>query len=181
MEVEIAEVVAPGSQDGAADAPAHGSLKRGLILHKLLEEILSGELAETAAAISARGAALATQLSVPTDRTPDPGEVAQAVLRGLGLPEIVVVRDRLQAELPVALRRMQGDVESFTFGIADAVAVEADGAVSLVVDWKSDVNPSPATILSYRQQVEAYLQATGTPAGYVVFLTSGKVESVLRS
>ena len=70
------------------------------------------------------------------------------------------------------------DAELVTLGVADAVVREADGTLGLVVDWKSDVDPAPATLTQYRAQVGAYLAATGAPEGMIVFLTDGRIERV---
>ncbi len=68
---------------------------------------------------------------------------------------------------------------TLTAGIADAVAIDEMGRIEAVVDWKSDVNPVPAQIDIYRNQVRDYLTATGARLGLIVFLTSGRIERVL--
>ena len=47
--------------------------------------------------------------------------------------------------------------EEATAGIVDAIAFDAEGAPLVVIDWKSDVDPSPETLEHYRAQVRAYL------------------------
>jgi hypothetical protein len=47
-----------------------------------------------------------------------------------------------------------------------------------VLDWKSDVNPSPQAAAHYKSQVRSYRHMTGTPKGYVVFVTTGAVHEV---
>ncbi len=117
------------------------------MLHKLLEEVLTGELPEDAAALQARAAELATQLDdTPGADTLDAAEAARTVLQGLALPEIHAVRDRLVPECTVAASKTTPDAERVTLGVADAVVEEADGTLSLVVDWKSDVDPAPETV-----------------------------------
>ncbi len=135
--------------DDPADLPPppRGSLARGLVLHKLLEEVLTGELPEDAAALQARAAELATQLDdTPGADTLDAAEAARTALQGLALPEIHAVRDRLVPECTVAASKTTPDAERVTLGVADAVVEEADGTLSLVVDWKSDVDPAPETV-----------------------------------
>jgi hypothetical protein len=63
-------------------------------------------------------------------------------------------------------------------GIADALALDEDNNVDVVVDWKSDVDPATAVIDLYREQVRDYLAATGGKEGLLVFVTSGRVERV---
>ncbi len=59
-----------------------------------------------------------------------------------------------------------------------ALALNPDGTVDVVIDWKSDVNPDKAQIDLYRSQVQDYLAATGAREGLLVFVSSGKVERV---
>ncbi|MCG2937650.1 hypothetical protein, partial [Escherichia coli] len=68
--------------------------------------------------------------------------------------------------------------ESATVGIADAVGFSPDGKPQVVVDWKSDVNPTPETIDPYRSQVGQYLTTTGAARGLIVMATSGRVVEV---
>lgn len=160
--------------------PVRGSRDRGLILHKLLEEVLTRELADTDEALAERGAALAVQLGLEDETRPDPAEMARTVLRGLSLPEIAAVRTKLRPEWGVAASRSDGGVELIVSGVADAIAAEADGSVSVVVDWKSDIAPDETTVANYRAQLGKYLDATGAPEGLLVFLTPGVVSSVSK-
>ncbi len=156
-----------------------GSLARGLVLHKLLEEVLTGETAEDEPALAARAGALAAEL------VRAPGGVRTG--RGRGgtcraarprLPEIAALRDRLVPEYWVAASTAQGEDERVILGVADAVALRPDGHPETVVDWKSDVVPDARTIAGYRAQLRAYLDATGAETGLLVFLTAGHVERV---
>jgi exodeoxyribonuclease-5 len=63
-------------------------------------------------------------------------------------------------------------------GIADALALDGDKNVDVVVDWKSDVEPTTAVVDLYREQVRDYLAATDGKEGLLVFVTSGRVERV---
>ena len=159
-----------------------GSLARGLILHKLLEEVLTGELAEDEAALTSRAGALTLELAdVPGAATVSSLEMAQSVLRGLALPDVQAVRHQLVAECSVAASATKDGVEDITLGIADGVVMNADGGINLVIDWKSDVDPSPATVVHYRAQVASYLRACGATRGLIVFLTNGRTEWILPS
>jgi exodeoxyribonuclease-5 len=60
-------------------------------------------------------------------------------------------------------------------GIADAVAYQPTGAIDLVIDWKTDVSPTPQQIDLYREQMRDYLVATGAPDGLLVFVTTGQL------
>jgi exodeoxyribonuclease-5 len=106
--------------------------------------------------------------------------MARAVRRGLERVEIAAIRAKLKAEWPIASTALAGGEELVVLGVADAVAVEADGSASCVVDWKSDVAPEDATIAGYKAQVGKYLEASGAADGLLVFLTSGDVHRVKR-
>ena len=69
--------------DGIMDAlpRPRGSQARGLMLHKLLEEVLTGEVMENQAALAGRAKVLAGQLDAPGIGTVDSTEVAGTVLR----------------------------------------------------------------------------------------------------
>ena len=173
----------PPLEDDSADAtpPPRGSLARGLVLHKLIEEVLTGEVAEDVGTLEARATELAWQL----DDTPgaagfDAVEAARTVLRGFSLPEIRAVRGRLVPECTVSTSVTTPEAEMITLGVADAVVREADGTVGLVVDWKSDVDPASAMVARYRGQVGAYLSASGAPEGLIVFLTPCVTEKVVK-
>jgi hypothetical protein len=66
----------------------------------------------------------------------------------------------------------------YTGGVADAVACDANGAIDLVIDWKTDINPSARQIDLYREQIRDYLDATRAPEGLLVFVTTGQVIAV---
>jgi exodeoxyribonuclease-5 len=91
------------------------------------------------------------------------------------LPEIAAIRARLLPELPVYGVGEEDGVELATFGIVDALCIGEDGKPELVIDWKSDVAPSPAVSDHYRSQVRRYLEVTGIPRGLIVFVTSGSI------
>jgi ATP-dependent exoDNAse (exonuclease V) beta subunit len=169
-------IILTGPEDALEALPTpRGGLRRGLVLHKLLEEVLTGECADEEGALLARATALAADLAADELEC---RELAAAVQRGLARPEIRAVRHKLLPEWTVLSSAHLDEMEHVTSGIADALAVEPDGTVSLVVDWKSDVAPALATVAQYRAQLRAYLEATGATEGLLVFLTTGTVVSV---
>ena len=101
----------------------------------------------------ARSAELSDQLGLVDERRPEPREFAQAVARGLGRPEVAAIRAKLRPEWTVAFSAIADGVDVATLGVADAVAVEAGGSVSTVVDWKSDEDPSERAMAEYRSQI----------------------------
>ena len=151
---------------------------RGLVLHKLVEEVITGELIEAPADLSRRAVELLAQLTDCRGMgpLPDPDEMTRVVLETFALPEVAEVRPRLVAECSVRAG-LYGTVPRFVDGRADAVAVGADG-IEAVYDWKSDVDPSPKDLEAHRGQMRVYLAATGAPRGAVVYMTLGLVNRV---
>ena len=110
-----------------------------------------------------------------------PAELAGCVVRTLSLPEVAALRPGLVPELPVYGSTEGDGHEEASAGIVDAIVFAADGAPQVVIDWKSDVDPSPETLDHYRAQVRAYLDMTGAERGMVVCVTSGTIHSVVPS
>lgn len=153
-----------------------------VILHKLLEEVLTGETDAGEVALADRARALILEIGKPVMDDPvqglSPGELAGCVVRTLNLPEIAELRPSLVPELAVYAAVEVEGVEQATVGIADATSFGSDGKPAVVIDWKSDVQPTAATIEHYRAQVRAYLDITGIERGLVVLVTSGQVITV---
>ena len=174
-------------QPSRAEVPAviQGGRERGLILHKLLEEVLTGETGETATALTARARALVVAIGKPVVDDPAKGltpvELAECVTRTLALPDIVRLRPTLAPEFTVYASLFADNLEQATTGITDATSFGEDGMPQVVIDWKSDVQPSPETIEHYRAQVRNYLDMTGTKHGLIVLVTSGLVLQVSPS
>ena len=162
-----------------------GGRERGLVLHKLIEEVLTGETSEAQDGLQARAAELLAEMGVADDADAAKGcnsaELATSVLRGMQLPEIVALRPLLRPEVPIYGSKVDGSHFEMTSGIADALALGPDGTIDVVVDWKSDVNPEATIVELYRAQVRDYLAVTGAPKGFIIFLTSGRVEKVAAS
>lgn len=179
---------------GSADAPApdaeapasvQGGRERGLILHKLMEEILTGECDEAGEALTARTTDLIRALGEEPSSDPanglSPEELAGCVTRTLALPEVADLRPSLLAEFPVYALQQEDAELIATSGIADALTVDPEGRPAVVIDWKSDVNPAQETLDHYRAQVHVYLDMTGAERGLIVLMTSGTVMTVPSS
>lgn len=162
-----------------------GGLARGLVIHKLFEEILNGETTEEADALSKRAAELIRQLGKDVAVDPASGlvptEIAACVRKALKLPEIIELLPTLVPELPVFASTMVDGTEMATAGVADAVSYDGNGKAKVVVDWKSDVEPASNAIERYSSQVRDYLDTTGAERGLIVFVTTGKVVTVSKS
>ncbi|MCY3776316.1 MAG: UvrD-helicase domain-containing protein [Candidatus Aminicenantes bacterium] len=170
--------------DVAQETPVQGGWTRGLILHKLIEEILTGEIQSDEAAVRARAEELIGQLGLDDEEDaaagPSSTEMAATVMRTLQLPEVVALRPRLVPEFPVYASAVEGSAVSLTSGIADAVAIDGEGRIDVVVDWKSDVEPGRKQAAMYRRQVREYLPSTTARTGLIVFMSSGRVDRIVR-
>jgi exodeoxyribonuclease-5 len=163
-------------------ARVQGGRERGLILHKLMEEVLTGETSETEVALAERAADLVRALGRSPVADPATGlsahELSACVTRTLALPDIVALRPGLLAEFSVHATQATDNVETVTAGIADALTLTAEGRPAVVVDWKSDVGPAPGTLDHYCAQVRAYLDMTGAERGLIVLMTTGMVITI---
>ena len=166
------------AEDAPLDAPVliQGSRLRGVILHKLMEELATGELVAKVEEMRERAHLLCEQLA--TDATaagkPDPGEMADTALRTFTLPELQPFTQRFVPEVPLYGGTTAGADELIS-GRADAVALSDDGDL-VVFDWKSDVAPSGRNRLAYREQLGQYLHVLGAQRGAIVYMTSGRVD-----
>jgi exodeoxyribonuclease-5 len=159
-----------------------GSTKRGLIIHKLLEEVLTGETLENLDNLTSRAHELIISLNETHHDVAAEGisadEIASSCSLALNLPEIQELRlGNLRPEISIYASDLKGSLEQITSGFADAIAYK-DGSPDVVIDWKSDVSPSANIIESYKGQIKAYLSAVGAKKGLLVFVTSGKTINV---
>lgn len=82
-------IVADIADAPEAAIPIGAGRVRGLVLHKLLEEILTGELPEDAPALTKRAKALTSELVAEIGPgAPKPAELAATVLHTLRNPEV---------------------------------------------------------------------------------------------
>ena len=159
-----------------------GGRERGLVIHKLLEEVLTGETKESSDTLETRARTLLSEIGVAeadrVEKGPHAPELAASVRRALAIPEVVVLRPRLLPEMTIFSAGPAAQETIYIGGIADALALDEGGLVDVVVDWKSDIDPAIAVVELYREQVRDYLAATGSKEGLLVFVTSGRVERV---
>ena len=101
----ISEQLPPTSDNAAVAGTIRGSRERGLVVHKLLEEVLTGETVDHVDALKNRARDLLAQLGISEADRPDDGphapELAAATLRALAIPEIAKCRSRLVPEMTV--------------------------------------------------------------------------------
>ncbi len=149
-----------------------GGIVRGVVLHKLMEELLAGELGEDA--VERRATTLIEQLSQEAASL-EPAELAATALRTLALPPVAERRERLLPELNVYASQEDGAV--LVSGRADAISY-ADGKPEIVFDWKSDVAPTDSDRATYGWQVRSYATSVGAARGAVVYMTLGQIQWV---
>jgi ATP-dependent exoDNAse (exonuclease V) beta subunit len=175
-----AAVALDTSEIPEAETPVGPGRARGLVLHKLMEEILTGEVANAVQLLTARAASLLLQLATDTAGTgelPSKDEIATTAWKTMRLPEIVALRPELAPEFPVYAMLGDAAVQTALAGRADAIAVR-DGQVSVVVDWKSDVAPTAEDVQTHAGQIRHYMAALGAARGALVYMTSGTVQWV---
>lgn len=178
-DADRAEILLPADGPGGAFdyvEPIGAGRIRGLILHKLMEELLTGELSPhgdvTARAERLRDELLAIEpMEGPV---PVPGELATTALQTYRLPHVQDLLPFLVPELSVWGETDQG----LLAGRIDAIAVH-DGMVLEVLDWKSDRDTALHRV-AHAKQLRRYLEATSAPRGAIVYMTTGEVISISR-
>jgi hypothetical protein len=176
MPVEQA-VAADGGEAPEREVPVGAGRVRGLVLHKLMEEVLTGELAEDLSAFIRRAGELLIELPIDSSDEaafPAAEEIGSTAWKTLHLAEIAALRPGIIPELP--LYAMLGDEvgETALAGRADAIAFN-EGQASVVLDWKGDAAPTSQDTRIHASQLRDYMIAIGAPRGAVVYMTSGLV------
>jgi ATP-dependent exoDNAse (exonuclease V) beta subunit len=188
---ELDQVDVPEAKIKSGDIPETGAMEpaavlgsstRGTILHKLMEEVLTGEASDARTDLETRAAELIRQMGLEPAADPKIGinaaELAATVLRTLALPGAVTLRSRLAPELPLFGSQIDEGSEVLLSGQVDAIAFDDAGAIDAVVDWKSDVDPDASSIVHYRQQIADYRKQTSAKRALLVFMTTGHVLEV---
>jgi exodeoxyribonuclease-5 len=189
LQTPIPDLIGPGDDGNSmmTERPiaVQGGRERGLVIHKMLEEVLTGETEDHCAALIERAGTLIQTLGLPVAVDPAKGlsdtEIAGCVERTLRLRQIAALRPTLLPEFPVYTSAFIDGEEQATAGVTDATSFARDGKPTVVIDWKSDVDVDPETLEHYRTQVRNYLRTTGADLGLIVFVTSGTVVSIHAS
>ena len=150
-------------------------LIRGQVIHRLIEEILTGETSLDQA--TERAEILLTQIQPHPEIEPqdsiDPVEIGLRVERVLKLPQIRPIIDSLVPECPVYNFVSENGASSVVVGIADAISFSPDGTPQLIIDWKSGQVDA-----HHEEQIAAYMRATSVDHGLLVYVDSAKVKEV---
>ena len=126
----------------------------------------------------ARARELFTELvlgSIMVSPLPDADEIAATAWRTLQLPEIAAHARPARpgmADLHFECRSRQSPTA--LAGRIDAIAYDNERP-EIVVDWKSDIDPSERDMRERTGQMEEYLRATGAPRGALVYMTRAGV------
>jgi ATP-dependent exoDNAse (exonuclease V) beta subunit len=161
------------------EAPIGAGRLRGLVLHKLLEEILTDEVGDDERSLAVRAAKLTEELAVEEEEgvvLADTTEMARCVRQALHLKDIAELRPRLVPEWPIYGLMGSRGTQAIA-GRVDAVAID-EGRADIVIDWKSDIAPTETTIAKHRAQLSQYLAVTDTERGALVYLTTGQIRWV---
>ena len=136
---------------------------RGIILHKIMEEFVTGELKADADAVRGRAQRLVQELAGSAAAPGlDLAELAETALRTWPLPEVTEHKAGLIAEVPI-YGRLDGEDESLVAGRADAIGYRS-GKPHIVFDWKSDVAPDALPGLAMRVRLRNTLTFSGLNA-----------------
>lgn len=164
-----------GETAATVDRPIGAGPLRGSILHRLLEEVIIGDLSTSEPVLVDRAGRLVAQLASlsPEDHVepPEAAELARVVANALAIPDVARVVPYLMPEVAVWNDDGGGNLLA---GRSDALIV-VDGEVIGVVDWKSDFATRQADKDRYASQISDYVRATGALAGMIVFVTTGEV------
>jgi ATP-dependent exoDNAse (exonuclease V) beta subunit len=156
--------------------PVGGGRLRGVVLHKLMEEFLTGELDDgNVSQVVDRAATLLRELTGLEGETspllPDPSEMAGTAARTLKFGEVALLRSHLVPEIPIWSASSWGTLSA---GRADAVAIK-ENVLLAVLDWKSDVSPNQEDRSEHITQLNDYLTLTGAPKGAIIYMSLGEV------
>jgi CRISPR-associated exonuclease Cas4 len=173
--VSVDEPLEAGEPAPLTPVIAAGQL-RGVVLHKLMEELLTGQVADDLATLSDRAKVLVEQVAIPGDALPEAVEMAQVAIDSFRHESLKPYIVNLVPEFP--LYGTLSDTELIA-ARADAVAIES-GRATFVVDWKSDVEPSPSQRVAYEDQLLHYLDLLDVESGAVVYMTKRQVQFIHR-
>lgn len=168
-----------GSDDGDLGnkaAIAGAGAARGIVLHKLMEELLTGLLQAELTDLHVRATTLVQEAIVEGTIAPDPAELAATALRTVSHRELKPYIGKLVPEIPIFGARSDTVLVSAR---ADAVAFEQDVPIA-AFDWKSDVAPTADAHEGYASQLLEYLELINIDRGAIIYMTSGEVRWVRR-
>ena len=149
-----------------------GGAVRGVVLHKLMEEFITGELGSDARAVGERVRQLCRDLAINLSVD----EIAATALRTWSLPELSEHRQGLVAEVPI-YGVLDGNGDRLVSGRADAVSYRS-AKPRIVFDWKSDVVPEPKARTAYTSQIAQYVKVLGAERGGIVYMSLGQIQWV---
>lgn len=156
-----------------------GSATRGSILHKLMEEVLTGETPDTPIELERRSIELLSQLGLePCQDLSEgisPTELASTVSKTLNLPEVAALLGSLAPEQTVLGCECSGTTETLVSGVIDATSRDEEGRISVIVDWKSDVALNQSRLAAYGDQLRQYRNQTGAARVLLVLMTAERV------
>lgn len=159
-----------------------GGRHRGDVVHKLIEEVITGETVLAAEALLERAEIVCRQYvereQDGSEIVLDSEEIAGTVAKVFSMPEVKKLHGKLYAELSMGDSTTAADGERVRFGRADCGWTDDQGFVEGVIDWKSDVAPSKSARAAYCEQLKAYMDMSGASRGMVVYVTTGEIDTI---
>jgi ATP-dependent exoDNAse (exonuclease V) beta subunit len=145
---------------------------RGIVLHKLMEELIIGSASVDLASLAGRAKQLVNQLSLGQSSKPDETELARTAIRTFQDRRLDAYRAHLVPEFPLYGTRTDSELTSAR---ADALAL-CDGLPTAVFDWKSDINPDGRLRDVHRSQLLEYLALCKAPIGAIIYMSRNPIE-----
>jgi ATP-dependent exoDNAse (exonuclease V) beta subunit len=166
------QVAEAGEDDAVTTEPSEVTIgagtRRGIILHRLMEELILGQVLPELDALIGRAAALTIEAPDDGAAMPLAEQLAATALRVFSHDALASFRGQLMAEVSLYGARSATELVSAR---ADAVAID-DGRAVAAFDWKSNINPTDAQRREHKAQLAQYLQLIHAPRGAVVYMTT---------
>ena len=179
--IELIQEITP---EMLAKEPIQSGKQRENLLHKLMEEILTGEAKNDRKTLRTRAAKLIAQLGLEDKEFPSSGtssvEIAATIARTLDIPQIASLLPKLTPEFQIYSCEKQDKQVKLTTGIADAVVLDSTGRINTVIDWNADDDPDEKQVERYRQHIRDYLRAANAQKGLIVFLKTSRIETIIN-
>lgn len=160
-----------GDDEAATVAIVGIGARRGIVLHRLMEELIVGLIPPSLHALTTGAETLLEHTPDGSGEVLDAAELASTALRTFDDERLKHHRGKLLAE--VSLFGARSELSLFS-ARADAIALDEGGVPIVAFDWKSDVAPSEQTRRVHKGQLAQYLQLINAPRGAIVYMSRGE-------
>lgn len=157
-----------------------GSKERGIIIHKIMEELLNNELLLDN--IENRSKILTEQLKTEKNKeniaTIIHEEIKDTIIRTINIPLIKKNWNTLVPEFPVFENKKYNDnFDENLYGIVDAVSI-VNNKPEIIIDWKTDISHNKQTEEQHKIQVKKYMETLNCTKGYIIYMTTQEIVEV---